>query len=128
MIAMIRLIGFEKEELIGKTCKILNCDTCDETGFDDKDHYCALFKDGKIRRCVCTLQKKDGSPLYVMKNATVLLDKEGEIIGGVETLSDLSETMAKETIITDRRRELNKTDRFHGINRQFSNHATGFQH
>jgi len=114
--AMEAITGYPAEELIGQVCRVLDCDTCskDQSQGDDVA-FCSLFRDGAIRRCRCTLRRKDGSPLYVLKNASVLRDGNGQVIGGVETISDLSETIAKETLITDLRQELSGRDGFHGL-------------
>ena len=52
------LSGYNKAEVEGKSCEILGCDTCFGTRKAGKDKYCALFKEGKVRRRKCILQKK----------------------------------------------------------------------
>ncbi len=113
--AMANLIGYLKEELIGESCKILDCDTCSRERAGGQGQYCVLFRDGKIRRSRCSLKRKDGSYIYVMKNASVLKDSDGAVIGGVETISDLSEVVKKENVILSLRKELSNRDGFHNI-------------
>jgi len=51
----------------------------------------------------------------VHKNAAVLKDSDGRVLGGVETLTDLTEVVTKEQVISRLRRELSGEDGFHGI-------------
>jgi two-component system response regulator HydG len=113
--AMEQVTGYSREELIGQSCSVLDCDTCFSSRARGEDKHCELFKKGLVRRCKCALRKKDGSPLHVLKNAAILKDDSGTVIGGVETLTDLSEVVAKERVISRLRRELGSKDGFHGI-------------
>jgi len=113
--AMERLTGYGREELVGQSCEILGCDVCARERTEGMDKHCALFKDERIRRARCTLRKKDGTPLYAVKNASVLKDSSGNVLGGVETLNDLSEVMDREKLISNLRRELSGQNSFHGI-------------
>jgi PAS domain S-box-containing protein len=113
--AMEIITGFSRDELVGQSCAILDCDTCFGTRAEGHDKYCALFKEGQVSRRKCTLRKKDGKPLYVHKNAAVLKDNDGKVIGGVETLTDLTAVVSKDRVITRLRRELSGKDGFKGI-------------
>jgi len=113
--AMETITGYSKDELVGQSCAILDCDTCFGARAEGHDKYCALFKEGNVTRRKCMLRKKDGKPLYVHKNAAVLKDSGGRVIGGVETLTDLSEVVSKDRVITRLRRELSSKDGFKGI-------------
>jgi len=55
--------------------------------------WCKLFEPDQpeIRRCHCTIKKRDGTFLPTLKNASVLRDDDGTVLGAVETLTDLSE-------------------------------------
>ena len=113
--ALETITGYSKDELVGQSCAILDCDTCFGARAEGHDKYCALFKEGHVTRRKCTLRKKDGKPLYVHKNAAVLKDSDGRVLGGVETLTDLTEVVTKEQVISRLRRELSGEDGFHGI-------------
>jgi two-component system response regulator HydG len=113
--AMEQVTGYSREELIGQSCSVLDCDTCFRSRARGGGKHCELFKEGRVRRCKCVLRRKDGSPLHVLKNAAILKDDSGTVIGGVETLTDLSEVVAKERVISRLRRELGSKDGFHGI-------------
>ena len=110
-----QLSGYKKEEVEGQTCEILGCDTCFGTRKAGKDKYCALFKEGKVRRRKCIFQKKDGGELHVLKNAALIRDKSGKVVGGVENMTDLSPIVEKEEVILRLRKQLNNEDGFHGM-------------
>jgi PAS domain S-box-containing protein len=113
--AMEEITGYRRAELVGQPCSIIKCDTCFGSLIPGPGKHCDLFKKGKVRRCHCVLHRKDGSPLKVLKNATILKDRDGRVVGGVETLTDMSEVAAKEQVILKLRRELSKEDGFHGL-------------
>lgn len=113
--ALEQLTGYRQEELIGQSCEILKCDTCFGAIARGGDKHCALFKDETIRHRKCVLRRKDGRPLHVLKNAAILRDKDGMVVGGVETLADCTELVAKEEVISSLRRELSIEDSFEGI-------------
>ena len=112
---MEELTGFKRKELIGSPCSILNCDICFQMRAAGKERYCRLFVEGKIRRQKCEMRKKDGSPLNVLKNAALLKGKNGEILGGVETLTDLSDVVARDQVISSLRQEIGIEHEFHGL-------------
>lgn len=113
--AMAKLTGYEADELVGSSCRVLNCDSCSYNRNEDSGAHCELFRDGNIRRCNCTLRRKDGTPLHVIKNAAVIKDNSGNFLGGVETLTDLTEVKAKERELADLRREMAIESEFEGL-------------
>jgi two-component system response regulator HydG len=110
-----QLTGYTKEEVEGQTCEMLGCDTCFGTREEGKDKYCALFKEGKVRRRKCIFEKKGGGKVHVLKNAALIRDKNGKVLGGVENLTDLSPIIEKEEVILRLRKQLNNEDGFHGM-------------
>ena len=113
--AMEEITGYERQELIGHPCSLIKSDACYSSLNSGGKKQCELFQTGSIRRCKCILAKKDGSLMHVMKNAALLRDNDGRVLGGVETLTDVSEMVAQERVITRLRRELSREDGFHGI-------------
>jgi PAS domain S-box-containing protein len=110
-----QLSGYTKEEVEGRSCEILGCDTCFGTRKEGKDKYCALFKEGKVRKRKCIFNRKDGTEVHVLKNAALLRDKNGKVVGGVENLTDLSPLVKKEEVIQSLKKQLNSEDGFHGM-------------
>jgi two-component system response regulator HydG len=113
--AMEEITGYRREELVGQPCTILKCHTCLDSLSFGGCKECELFKKGLVRRRKCTLEKKDGTPLHVLKNAAVLKDANGRVMAGVENLTDLSEVVAKERVISHLRRERSREDLAHAL-------------
>ncbi len=105
-LAMEHITGYTREELIGQPCTILKCHTCLDSVVMGRRKECELFRRGHVRRRKCILERKDGTPLPVMKNAAILKDSAGKVVAGVENLTDISEVEAKERVISHLRREL----------------------
>ncbi len=113
--ALLRMTGYAADEMIGRSCTQLNCDICKLCRAGDDRHWCNLFETGGVEMRRCTLMKKDGTYIHVLKNASLLEDSEDNVIGAVETMTDVSELMEKDAAIEAYRRELRATDGFHGI-------------
>jgi len=109
------LTGYGEKELIGKSCKILQCSTCFQSMALGGVKHCQLFSEGQLRHKRCTIKRKDGFPVHVLKNAAVLKDKDGVVVGGVENLADCTELVARDQVITSLRRELSIEESFEGI-------------
>ncbi len=108
--AMEQITGYTREELVGQPCTILKCHTCLDSVVLGRQNDCELFRRGFVRRRKCVLEKKDGTPLPVLKNAAVLKDRRGKVVAGVENLTDLSEMEAKERVISHLRRSLSREE------------------
>ncbi|MCA1989918.1 MAG: sigma 54-interacting transcriptional regulator, partial [Desulfarculus sp.] len=114
--AMEALTGYQREELVGRNCGVLHCDMCaDVKQAASQNAHCALFSQGGVRRCRCTLRAKDGRAVHVLKNATLLKDAQGQVLGGVETLTDISEVVSRDKVIDQIRRELDLSPTFQGM-------------
>ena len=109
------ITGYSREEILGKSCETLNCNSCKIVRNEDGCHWCLMFKTGELRKQKCLLVRKDGRAVHVVKNASVLKDRQGNVIGAVETMTDVSDLIDKETQIETYRRELDEEDRFHGM-------------
>ena len=112
--AMETLTGYGRDELVGSSCRILNCDACRRC-FDGDQPACPLFMQSKVVNGRCVIHRRDGSAVPILKNAVVLKDRRGKILGGVETLTDLSQLASQEETITRLRRQLSRADGFQGI-------------
>ncbi len=114
--ALERMMGYEASELVGRECLILDCDTCfscDEQG--ERKKQCELFRRRSVVRHRCQLRRKDGLPVHVLKNGAVLTDAQGAIVGGVETLTDITDLIAKERTIKELKGLLSPDEGFEGI-------------
>ncbi len=111
-----KITGYNREELIGETCMLLDCDTCESLQEHAKDgHWCELFRQGEIRTRQTVIRKKDGSPVHVVRNGSLLRDSDGNVMGAVGTLTDISDLIEKDNQLEAFRRELRSQDGFHGI-------------
>ena len=112
---LVRMTGYDKDEIVGKPCSFLNCDTCEMAREKKGGHWCVLFRTGAMNMRRCTFRRRDGQAVHVLKNASLLRDRKGEVMGAVETMTDISEIVEKDTQIEAFRRELRQEDGFQGI-------------
>ncbi len=113
--AFLQLTGYAMDELIGQPCSRLNCTACHLERKKEINHWCRLFRDGSLKKQRCVLTRRDGSRVHIFKNASVIRDSKGEVIGAVETMTDITELLEKETRIEAFKRELSSRDTFHGM-------------
>lgn len=108
------LSGYSQQELIGQPCSILKCSSCKRIFETTGKHWCRLFNVGEVSMQKCSMIRKDGSVVHVMKNASVLKE-QGLIVGAVETLADVTELIEKDSQIEAYRDELRKENSFEGM-------------
>ena len=113
--ALENITGYSNDKLIGKPCTILNCNICEIAREGKGEKWCSLFRTGAVSKRKCTLMKKDGVYIHVLKNASLLHDINGQVMGAVETMTDITELIEKDTQIEAFRRELQTENGFHGI-------------
>ncbi len=113
--ALMEMTGFTQGELVGRPCTSLPCDICEIARGEGSPGWCLLFSAGEIHMKRCSLRRKDGSLVHVLKNASLLKDADGKVIGAVETLTDVTDIVEKEYQIEEFRRELRAEDGFYGI-------------
>ena len=99
-----KLTGYSAEELVGHNCRTLNCTGCDVFGRGSGKDWCKLFVSGEVRAKKCMLSKKDRRAVHVVKNASVLRDSEGRMLGAVETFTDITEMVRQQQEIESLRR------------------------
>jgi len=109
------ITGYGREEVIGQLCSILGCSACEEIREGGSCHWCVMFERGNLKKQKCTMKRKDGSPVNIVKNASVLEDVDGNITGAVETLTDITDLIDKEIQIEHYKRVFKEEDRFCGM-------------
>ncbi len=113
--AMMDITGYNQEELIGQPCTVLGCNSCEREEYDPTGkRWCRLFSLGHVKMQKAEMTRKDGSTIHVMKNASVI-EENGEFIGAVETITDITELVEKESQIEAYRRELQSEYTFEGM-------------
>ncbi|MEJ2672158.1 MAG: PAS domain S-box protein, partial [Deltaproteobacteria bacterium] len=109
------MTDYTRQELIGQKCSILNCSIFNLAREKSGEHWCLLFKTGDLDMRRCTIMRKDGTYVPVLKTASPLHDSKGRVIGAVETITDITEIVAKDRQIAAFRRQLRSEDAFHGL-------------
>ena len=109
------LTGYSADEMIGRSCRMLDCTGCVIYGLGSGEKWCKLFQDGMVKAKKCLITSKDHHSVTVLKNATVLRDNEGRVIGAVETLTDISEIVRQQEEILALRKTLDLDDNYFGI-------------
>jgi PAS domain S-box-containing protein len=81
--------GWQPWQVIGQHCRVLGGSPCPE--------ICSLYDPCRSERIVhrqCIMSTRDGRRLVVFKNAELLRDERGRVIGGVESFVDITELTA----------------------------------
>jgi two-component system response regulator HydG len=89
--SMERIIGYTAQEAMGKTCELLRCSRCFGKECPSGIKNCGIMEHGSSETKECLLRHKDGHDVAVIKNAGVVRDEKENIIGVVETVTDLTE-------------------------------------
>ncbi len=109
------ITGYRKDEVVGHQCTILDSDTCTVLTDEGKKKDCGIFKMGAIQNKKCRIRSSDGRAVYLLKNATVLNDENGEMIGAVESMTDITSLYMKELELEELKQELRQEYWFMGL-------------
>jgi two-component system, NtrC family, response regulator HydG len=110
-----QITGYRSKEIVGKSCDTLNCTSCEIARSQEACHWCVMFRKGHLKKQKCSITRKDGQVVHILKNASVLKDENHRVTGAVETMTDITDLVAKETQIESYRQELYAEDRFYGM-------------
>ncbi len=110
-----KLTGYQSGELIGRSCRVLNCTGCQILDPEQKKAFCSLFAKGTVREKQCLITNKAQRAVHVIKNASVLKDDDGLVIGAVEMFTDQSELVHKQMEVDSLRKSCYLEEGFHGI-------------
>jgi len=110
-----RVTGYGTDELIGKSCRLLNCTGCKLLGAAVPDKFCQLFVTENVKEKKCLITNKERRSVYVLKNAKVLKDENGKVIGAVETLTDITDKVRQQQEIKNLKQTFQLTEGYHGI-------------
>jgi two-component system response regulator HydG len=109
------ITGYRKEDVIGKECSIFHCDACMVL---DKSGGCRdsqLEKSGAIYNRRCRIRTSNGRSVLLLKNAVILRDDGGEILGTVESMTDITSLYNKEIELQELKEELRQDYWFMGL-------------
>ncbi len=110
-----QLTGYTANELIGKSCRILNCTGCKIKGTGHGKDWCMLFSKEVSRDKKCLITHKDRRTVHIIKSASVLYDQDGNMMGAVETLTNISQIVRQQEEIAALRKTFHLDDEYHGI-------------
>lgn len=82
-----RITGYTETEVLGKPCSVFALEPCTLKG-------CGVYSENvkkPILNRICEIRTKDGRVRIVSKNADVLRDAHGNVIGAVESFGDITE-------------------------------------
>jgi two-component system response regulator HydG len=113
-----QLTGYKAKELLGQSCRVLDCTGCKIIGKGAGQKWCGLYAAGGVKAKRCTITNKDNRTVTIIKNASILRDENGNLIGAVETLKDMSEVVRQQEEIIALRRTFHLDDGYHGIQGQ----------
>ncbi len=109
------LTGYRSDELVGQSCRVLDCTGCRIIGKGSGRKWCGLYARGGVKAKRCTITNKEHRTITIIKNASILYDDGGDIIGAVETIKDMSEIVRQQEEIHSLRKTLHLDDGYHGI-------------
>jgi PAS domain S-box-containing protein len=89
--SMERITGYRADEVLGRSCRLLGFDNCFGKACPADFSECCIFEAGQVLPTECSLKHKDGRVVPVIKNARVIRDPKGVVIGIVEAVTDLTE-------------------------------------
>jgi PAS domain S-box-containing protein len=92
-VSMTRISGYSPSEALGNTCALLQCSRCFGRECPASVKQCGIVDNGVSEAKECYLRHKEGHRVTVIKNASVVRDDAGRVLGIVETVTDVTELM-----------------------------------
>ena len=89
--SMEKISGYSAQEAVGKTCRIIECSRCFGKKCPANIHKCGVLTHGRTEAKECFIRHKAGHDVAVIKNARLAWDDDNQILGIVETITDLTE-------------------------------------
>jgi two-component system, NtrC family, response regulator HydG len=110
-----QLTGYPAPEILGKSCRVLDCTGCKIIGKGAGVKWCGLYSAGGVKTKRCTITNKAKRTVTCIKTASILRDADGTPIAAVETLKDMSEILRQQDEISSLRRTLQLEEGYHGL-------------
>ena len=110
-----KITGYNREEIYGKPCTMLDTDTCVILTESGRQRCCNLFEEGSIIDKKCRIRAKTGNTVYLLKNAVLLKNDNNEVIGAVESLTDITSLYMKELELEELKEEIRQHSWFMGL-------------
>ena len=110
-----KITEYKREEVYGRSCSILDTDTCVLMTESGRQKCCNLFTDGVVHEKRCRIRTKSGRTVYLLKNAVVLQNDKNEVIGAVENITDITSLYMKELELEELKQEFRNYHWFMGL-------------
>ncbi len=111
--SMERISGYTAAEAIGQRCSFLDSEACPDNPVPPTE--CPLFRHGRLDNVETTIRCKDGRRRPISKSARVLKNAAGQVVGSVETLTDMSSMRRLENEVSRLLEEVEERFEFHNI-------------
>jgi PAS domain S-box-containing protein len=101
-----RITGYSAAEAIGRHCSFLSGIPCGRS--------CGLFNPEvpkPITGIPCSIRRKDGRRILLAKNVDYLRDREGKVVGGIESFIDITRRRHLEKRLRNHSRQLERAVR-----------------
>jgi two-component system response regulator HydG len=109
------ITGYTKEDVIGKKCTLFGCDTCIFSDNDGKPKDIQLEKFGTAYNQECRIKAADGRSVHLLKNIVSIKDENDQIVGTVESMTDITSLYNKEMELQGLKQELRQEYWFMGL-------------
>jgi len=109
------ITGYTKEDVIGKKCTLFDCDTCIFSDKDGKPKDIQLEKFGTVYNQECRIKAGDGRSVHLLKNIVSIKDENDQIVGTVESMTDITSLYNKEMELQGLKQELRQEYWFMGL-------------
>ena len=96
--AMAKIVGYSRDELLGKHSSILDPLDKEIRAKMVSDHN-KLFEEGTVYGYETVWRRKDGQHISIESNISLLRNKDGQIIGGVSFIRDVTEKKRVESVM-----------------------------
>ena len=113
--AMERITGYKPSEAIGQSCMMLNFSRCLTKSCPGGMLECGIYQKGAVDNKECSLRHKNGQDVPILKSARIVKDKQGDVIGVVETVNDLTELQKARRAAEEANRRLAEMHRMGNI-------------
>ncbi|HMK56486.1 MAG TPA: sigma 54-interacting transcriptional regulator [Dissulfurispiraceae bacterium] len=100
------ITGYRREDIIGKQCSMIDNNMCSYNKQVGDSKKCTLFESGAMQGARCQLRGKDGREIHLLKNAVLLKDSRGAVVGAVEVMTNVTSLDMKDLEIERLKSEL----------------------
>lgn len=113
--SMERITGYTAKEAIGQACALMQFNKCFGKKCPTNFNECGIYRYGMVLPTECFLVHKDGHSVSVIKNAKVIREEDGSVIGIVEAVTDLTELIHARQEAEEATRRLGELYKFGNI-------------